>query len=576
MQAIGMENRRKFISALVATCASPAFVLYSQNAAARESPNRSRGRSITTEAGETFSLGAPRPGGFTTLINGVPWPEQSPGGAVEYYYSKPNVYCLNDAGIWHLRFAAGWTPAADPTMTGATTGAQENLDVTRGESIKDSLGRVWTLGPPNPANGVRAVLRDGRTFTNAGSAIELLYFRKLVFAKRSPGNGNWVVWYDATPTIGDFVPIFGNDPTWGHYFSGTPAPNESKHGTRGSAVTDAVGAAWTLGPGGAARRNGTKPGQGGTGVEYTYMNHCVVLKNAAGDYYEWNADDYGGTFVAVGRADPLLIEKAVSDGSPIDEGLRGTMRESALQTAKEIIFYGKVDKASAVANFGYPTDPAYSAGLHSFKKWPDYGNVDVIRVAGAIKLGPNMLNSTRHVFTVPLDKAWLHQSIMVDHDLPNGMHEQGIKLSGLEGDVSVRLWMRKPYRCLPNQLRLAIYVYDASSGGGYGETIDATGFLKAGVKDGLSLYVELNSFNPDGTPKPDGKYIVRQSGRTILNVTNRVNRSNPAQKLKWQALQVYHGGMGCPYGDIHVELGPNVTASVDPGFMKPTSAATRS
>jgi hypothetical protein len=470
----------------------------------------------------------------------------------------------------------------------------ESPDMTRGASVTDRWGNVWSYDPVT-----KAVLRNGVTFTNAGTVrpddpTPFFYFRRTVFMHG--GNhyaGDWYQWFwTSNPVAGQAMPLGDYALVWSSpvinnlfatgYGYPQPSPNESAHGTRGQTFTDLFGAVWTFGaPTGDGNllclRNGAPVAFNGSGVEYTYMNHTPVVKSADGVYWSFDYINYGGAFEPLTTHDPLLIEAGTVTYGAVGAGMRDSVAEADLATAPETIFHIPLSEPSMAAEFGF-TLAADLPGLHSFTKWADRGNADVLRVGGKPWRGQGMIDRRKN-FPTPRTSAWLHTPICIDPRTAVNMHEQGIKLSGIEGSAcSVRMEVTAPYEALPNHFRPLLYIYDASSGSGFGQGILSNAFIKAGQRTGMSLYIELNTFT-NGVANADGKYIFRMGNQEILRIENRLITNDPAARLEWITLQAYHGGMGCPYAPVNdpagtaliIEYSTVTVATQDPGCMKATT-----
>lgn len=564
-----------------------------------ESAEATRGNTVIDSFGNIWTLGVPRSGGLTTLSNGVPWPPQGPGGIVEYYYHNHTVYGRNDANLWFRvdLAAVTWQQATDPTVVAPPPPdpTNETADGAQLLAVVDRYGDTWTI-----SGG--AVLRNGTTFiNNTGSQGNVnnidafMYFRRTVFAHRS--SNDWFQWFYTSPVVagqtrplGDWAGVFGYPLSFNLWKTGygrpkTGAGNESTNRTRSTqSVIDYYGRVWSLGGvvDGAGNRlillNGqplgnTSPAAAGSAaVELTYMNHAVVMKQANGQYYDWNPIDYGGIWIYMTNFDPLAIEDGTVDYDPgVNlEGLRGTYTEAQMAAETGIPslnFYGKADATSLQLQWGY-NPPAYLPGLVNFTKWPERANVDVVRCGGKPWNGPNMFTLYRGF--APTNSKWLHMPIKIMPSVSMNMHEGGIKLSGMEGDwISIRMWMRPAFNCLPDHHQLAVYVYDLQNelaGGSFGEVLFSSGFIKEGVAKGVSLFVKGNTFSGGaGTQRPDGKYIMVMDGKRIMNITNRVNNFSPDRLIMNRAtLQAYHGGLGAPFADPNDPTGNSIEIQYGP------------
>lgn len=473
-----------------------------------------------------------------------------------------------------------------PPSPGGPESPDESACAAGSGSITDRYGDEWSVSP----SGV--VLKNGATFVNTGGSTGamqgcdgLRYSRHIVWGHSPSG---WFQWFytDATRSLGDWA--FTNPPP---YFNRpfaslgiTPAATESPHKTRGSTCTDYKGRVWTLG---APASNGNfkvlRDGVETTAeaVEFTYMNHTVVLKDALGRYWDQEENILGTSFVLMENSpDPIAVEDGTVDYGPVDEGYRGTHTEAELAADPQFEFPNTINE--------WGINPGlYLPGLVNITTWPSFGNLGVLSSSGRPWSGPNMFNSTRS-FAARTDDKWLHQALRVRANTAKNMHEQGIKLSELGANassgggnsISVRLWMRAPYHCLPNHFQIALYVYDydQSGHGEFGDILMSRGFIKAEDFEGLSLYCKGNTFQADGTPNRDAEYIIRQRGRTILRITDRLNRQSPDIQFSNGSLQTYHGGMGAPCQDfnnpsgnaITIEMGPPKVGPVDPGFIRPS------
>jgi hypothetical protein len=471
---------------------------------------------------------------------------------------------------------------------GGTESPDESGVAAGGGFLTDRYGDQWSV------TAAGKVLKNGQSFTNqVGSTGRmqtcdgLRYSRHIVWGHSA--DNSWFQWFytDPTRTLGDWA--FCNPvPFWGRPFASlgiTPHASESPHKTRGSTCNDYLGRVWTFGgPGSNGNLQVLKNGQvtGAEAVEFTYMNHTVVLKDALGRYWDQEENILGTTFVLMENSpDPIAVEEGTVDYGPVDEGYRGTHTEAELQADPQFEWPDSID--------GWGINPGlYLPGLVNFTTWPSYGNVKVLSSSGKPWNGPNMFNATRG-FTTRTDSKWLHQSLRVRANTVANMHEQGIKLSELGANstnpneqnfISVRLWLRPPYHCLPDRFQVAIYVYDleAFPKGDFGEVLMSRGFIKAEDIEALSLFCKGNTFQANGTtPNTDGQYIIRSRGRDILNVANRLNRGTPDMQFSFGSLQTYHGGMGAPCADfanptgnaITIEMAPPDVGPVDPGFRRP-------
>lgn len=553
--------------------------------------------------------GIPRPGGLTVLMNGVAWPPGNAKGGVELYYKKPSVYLKDDAGIWYIAniTAQTWTTAADPTLQGTGGGATESPDQTQvgpavgtpNGAVTDRWGNVWSI------NSVGNLLRNNSTFINApGSCDALIYFRRTVFIRQT--SNTWFQWYwtslpvlGQTPPLGDLALCGAHPLNWRIYPTGypTPAANEStNHTLSTTSVTDLYGRTYALGTqvDGAGNRlvlrNGFPLGTNGQGAGYTqgtagthllYLNHNVALKLANGQYFDWNDFDDGGRFDYMTNFDPFLIDDGTVDYEPGQnrEGLRGTLTEAQMQSLSDasLIWYGEPTQSELNAHWGVIStisEPAFPNRV-TLKTWPTRGGVPAIKIAGRPGRGPGAWDQ-RRFFASPEPDTWLHVPIYLVPGVSQGMHEAGIKLSGVEGiqpdtshHPSVRLWMSRPFYSLPRHHRLLIYIFDDHpnpSGDPQHIIIDA--FLTEGQYDGLSLHTKYNSFT-GSTANFDGVYEVILNGKRVLNITGRRISANPAVTAPaYVTMQVYHGGLGCPYpppndpvGDAYaIEYGPHTVA----------------
>jgi hypothetical protein len=564
-----------------------------------ESPDTTRGNTVTDQPGNVWTLGIARSGGLTTLKNGVAWPPAGPGGLVEYYYKNHTVFGRNNQSLWFRADVANlnWVSVTDPTVVIQPPSATETPDRTQvlaDGSITDRWGNIYTV-----QNGV--ILRNGAAFVNNTASgaggfnvvnVQLMmYFRRTLFAYVA--SNDWYQWFwTANPVAGQTMPLGDWAKCYGHPLSfalvetgyGFPvvSSRESPNRTRGNTITDWFGRVWTLGQvvdGSGNRlilRDGAPLGGNATGsaaAELIYLNHNPAMKMADGKYYDWNNFDNGGLWDYITSLDLFAIDSGIIDYDPgfLQEGLRGTLTEAqmAAQSDPSIVYYGKADSASLQSQWAF-TPGAYLPGLVQFTNWQDRANVDVVRAGGKPWNGPNMLSLYRG-FT-PSNDMWLHAPICVPQVTFRNMFEGGIKLSGFEGDwISVRMWMRKPFKCLPHHMQLAIYVYDLQNelaGGLFGEVLYSIGFLRADVKHGLSLRITGNTFTGT-TANPDGKYLMLLDGKRILNITNRLNNFHPSRIIMNRAtLQAYHGGTGAPFSDpnnvsgnsIEVQYGPHTVA----------------
>lgn len=479
---------------------------------------------------------------------------------------------------------------APPPSPGGPESLDESGVGVGGGFLTDRYGDQWSVSVDGK------VLKNGATFTNAAGSTGrmvncdgLRYSRHILWGHSA--DNSWFQWFytDPSRSLGDWA--FCNPPPYvNRPFASlgiTPHPNESPNKTRNTTgVTDYLGRAFTFGPPGS---NGNLKllidGQlhGAEGVEFTYLNHTVVLKDASGLYWDMEHHILGDTFSPMTNCpDPIAVEEGTVDYGPVDEGYRGTHTEAELQADPQFEFPDTI--------YEWGINPGlYLPGLVSLTTWPSYGNVGVLSSSGKPWNGPNMFNATRGFATRTEDK-WLHQTIRVRANTVKNMHEQGIKLSELGANsniggtdfISVRLWLRPPYRCLPNHFQVAIYVYDLENffRSEFGDVLLSRGFIKAEDFEGLSLYCKVNTFQANGTtPNTDGEYIIRQRGRNILHVTGRLNRGAPDIQISYGSLQTYHGGMGAPCQDfdnptgnaITIEMGAPTAGPVDPGFMRPTA-----
>lgn len=566
---------------------------------------------ITNYQVQYLEDGIPRPGGLTALMNGVAWPPGNARGGVELYYKKPDVYLKDDAGIWYVAniVAQTWTTTSDPSLQ---SGGSESPDVTQvgpvvgtpNGTVTDRWLNIWSID----TNG--NVLRNGGTFANAPSGIDaLLYFRRTVFF-HTAGN-DWYQWFwTSNPVMGQPMPVgalafMNGHPLRYHYYPiGYPpaAANESPNRTRSTtSVIDVYGRTYSLGNvvDGAGNRlvlrngfamgtNGQGAGfiQGTAGVELLYLNHNPVLKKADGTYHDWNEIDYTGTWDYMTNFDPFKIDDGTVDYEPGQnrEGLRGTHSEASmadLSADSSLIWYGEPTENELITHWGVLSGTAHipneegMPGRVTTKTWPARANVPAVKIGGQPWRGPGAWDQTR--FFAQLEtNVWLHVPIYL---VPGGgmnQHEGGIKLSGIEtagGNFSVRLWMRQPFFSLPRHHQVRVYVYDANNSGNAEGPFVGTGFLAEGVYHGLSLHIRFNTWSGGtqgvGTPNSDGLYEVILDGKRIVNATNVMCGADAVTLgMNKVTMQVYHGGLGCPFAPIDnpagvsyfVEYGPHTLA----------------
>jgi hypothetical protein len=102
-----------------------------------ESPDLTRGLSVTDAAGNVFTFGSTvgTAGDKQTLRNGVAWPQQSVGFGVEYYYKSHTVYLRNSLSNWFFANQTGPTLAWESTPSPLPV-AIESPDTTRGNPLK--------------------------------------------------------------------------------------------------------------------------------------------------------------------------------------------------------------------------------------------------------------------------------------------------------------------------------------------------------------------------------------------------------------------------------------------------------
>jgi hypothetical protein len=550
-------------------------------AVSQASPDGTKSNVIIEDDGTRWTLGAVTNGGQQTLRNNA-W--AGGGGGVIYKRSGGKVYVQNNTGLWYLWSGTwGLIGNQEPGVAQPPVGTGESADKARGSSVRDSLGRLWTLSTPD-AFGLRRIMRDGALVTNNGApngwtATELLYYRKIVFMDDDGDGIHWKGWYDRPP-IGDWYPTAGNLPYWDELFSGTPAVGASAHGVRGSAVTDAFGASWVV-SGGRVLRNGVDKTDG---IELTFMNNCVVVKKTNGEYWEYDGI-FVDQFVFVDTIDPLAVENGTVDYGPVVPGLRGTETEAQLKTADpDTILYLGTDHDTTVGVWGF--DPAGYDNLSTFRPWAEYG-IDVVRFGWGPSTGPGM---ARHQFYPARDTAWLSFTIMPDADLVTGFHEGGIKLCGLQGSsggipglpdaIDYRLWLRHPFRCLPRHSRLEIYPYEANGNQPRNPNYITSAYVPYGQKSHLDLGVHLNGFI-GSTPKTDGWITVRRNNQTVLSVTGITNRTDSRYTLTEVSLENFHGGSGASFqtgmaihAGYHCENGVVVVHASQPaGVMRTITAA---
>jgi hypothetical protein len=556
------------------------------------------GSRIIDSNGDVWTLGDAGNGGNQTLLNDA-W--VGGGYCTGYIYFNKIVFITSGGQYWRWNLNAGnsyfqFIGFTDPTtipLVPPAHGSPESPDLTRGAVIVDSVGQVWTMS----RDGDFIVLRDGIQIVNSAQVFQYLYYKKQIF-RYGPGyNGTaWYVWYDRTPTLGDWVWINGNDPVIEYtyfpyipFYSAAnpiiPPLNETPNRTRGvTTVIDYAGDTWTL-SGGVVRLNGVAKTDSNV-IELGYLNHTVVIKLNNNTYLEWDLEAYGGIFDGnFGIMDPFKVDDGTWDYGPVDLGLRGTLTENQLSTDSRVVLYGPTDFISTTQTvWGFFSYQTSFDGKHSWVHWPEYGNREVFRVAGDISLGPNMIRLLKGYTGGGRSNVWMNQMILLEPDIKDNMHEGGIKLSEIGHfgpgstagtTLSIRLWIRKIYRCLPNFQQLAIYAYDRQlqlSGAEFAEVIFANGFLKHGQKHSMSLYIQNNTFKPDGTPNADGIYRIRLDGHLVMDITNRIIIGVPTDTNCWDGtnLECYHGGLGCPFGPIHIQMGPLVVATQDPGPLQPS------
>jgi hypothetical protein len=540
---------------------------------------------LVTREGDVWSLGASTTGGAQILKNDALF-SSTIGGAF-FWLRGSDVYVKNSQSNWFL--SSGGT-AALVSVQDPTSNTGESADKTyvvggTTNTIQDSLGRIWGLGIAT-GGGKYRVLRDGAPINSTqfgDSAIDLFYYRKLIFAHIG-GEFTWYLWNEFGS---GWVGIYSNPPSQNELFSGIPAATMSANRTRGGTVTDAYGQVWTLGGGvGGGNFQCLRDGVSmpGSGVEYTFLNFVVIIKNAAGEYYEFcDARDSFDTYDAEHgyplTVDPLTIDDGTVDYGAVDDGLRGTVDEVDMPAQPEVLAYGLATSASFHSYF---SGTNYDGNMPKVEKtWPDHGDMPVIEVTSSYRVGPNMLYAYRG-FT-PQSTVWLHESVYIDPTALAGIDEAGVKLSevssaeGSADGAAVRLWFRKPYRCLPHHVRLALYVYDYDSAvthsNIFGDTVFANAFAKIGERIGLSLFVGHNTIT-GGSPNADGTYKIRLNGQTVLNITNRKIFTTAGGTWAKFSFEVYHGGQGAPLSDWKIQKGTHVVATVDPGPAQKTAVST--
>jgi hypothetical protein len=230
-------------------------------------------------------------------------------------------------------------------------------------------------------------------------------------------------------------------------------------------------------------------------------------------------------------------------------------------------------------------------GHRTFTTWPEKGGVDVLVAAGATSTGPGMVSNNRgfaHRKAVCIAHTYRPRA-----DVFTGMAEFGIKLSGVEGistsgtSLSIRMWMSKPLKCLPNHCLLRLLHLRLGQGAqprprrwrcreSRLDRLHEAGRDSDALARSHSEYV-----GTDGSPNPDGEYIYKREGKTILHVTGRRIFYSSADYFDHATFQNFHGGSGCPISPLmdvssvalHMENGPLVVATTDPGPLVTTTPA---
>src|SRR6266480_1011219 len=210
--------------------------------------------SIVDSVGAVWTLGPPDASGFPTKArNGV-----VDGSAAVLCYSGRSVNARGDlAGGWWkwtddatLLLEGSWssvstTPIGCVVAPAAESPSGKMLTQAGVDSIVDSVGAVWTLGPPD-ASGFPTKARNGVV---DGSAAVLCYSGRSVNARGDLADGWWKWTDDATLLLKGSWSSVSTTPIGCVVAPAGESPSGKMLTQAGvDSIVDSVGAVWTLGP----------------------------------------------------------------------------------------------------------------------------------------------------------------------------------------------------------------------------------------------------------------------------------------------------------------------------------------
>jgi hypothetical protein len=158
----------------------------------------------------------------------------------------------------------------------------------------------------------------------------------------------------------------------------------------------------------------------------------------------------------------------------------------------------------------------------------------------------------------PQEEVYARYCILIEDDVADGMTELGVKLPGLTNDgpgskqPDLVSWRMEHGPIAPRNRGLYAaldYLYAADTGAGYGNIRSMGTVFEAGRWYVIEQYIKLN------TPgRADGVGKVWINGRLAWESASVRFRNNPATRIDYMHVNIYHGGMGLPKAPIHYRI----------------------
>jgi len=184
----------------------------------------------------------------------------------------------------------------------------------------------------------------------------------------------------------------------------------------------------------------------------------------------------------------------------------------------------------------------------SVMNWRQYINENTREVSGPGKAVGN----------VPLKDLYLRYCVMMEGDVPLGMTDQGVKLSGFTGSpgmgLSTVFWHAKPDAA--GRVRLTTYWFSKiwTIPPGYGGDFIKDKYLIANKWHCLEQHLRLNTRNADGTFNSDGLMEAWFDDELVYRGENLLLHTytgpNPIEINSIHG-QIFHGGGMTPAFPIH-------------------------